>query len=178
MASDIVIIDNLIPQEQFNSIKHYFTFTAKWSYAPACVMPKENSNDFTDQQFCNVLFFAYQGVLNKEGMDVMMPVLEKINVAFIARIKANFGTWTPTVLEREFHADIGDYGHMTAIYYLNTCNGYTLFEDGQKCESVENRICIFPGRKRHCGTTTSNNKKRMVVNINYWPRRSQPIDKT
>jgi len=175
MTTDIVVIDNFIPKRQFDVIKHYFTYTCQWLYAPTVLPvndPRTNPNDLTDQQFVNVLFYAYQGVRNQKGMDIMMPVLERLKVTIVARIKANLQVWTPEVREREFHVDY-DYGNMTAIYYLNTCNGYTLFQDGQKCESVENRICIFPGSKWHCGTTTSNTKNRMVVNINYWPNRPE-----
>ena len=55
----------------------------------------------------------------------------------------------------------------TAIFYINTNNGYTLFEDGTKVESVENRICIFPYYMKHTGTTCTDKNQRVVININY-----------
>jgi hypothetical protein len=95
MASDIVVIDSFIPKRQFEVIKNYFTYTAEWLYAPTVLPvddPRTNPNDFTDQQFVNVLFYAYQGVRNQKGMDIMMPVLERLRVTIIARIKANLNT--------------------------------------------------------------------------------------
>jgi hypothetical protein len=50
---------------------------------------------------------------------------------------------------------------------MNTCNGYTLFEDGTKVESVANRIVTFPNSMKHTGTTTTDSEYRMVINFNY-----------
>jgi hypothetical protein len=55
----------------------------------------------------------------------------------------------------------------TAIYYANTCDGYTEFEDGTIVESVQNRFVAFPSRMKHTGTTCTNAKSRVVINFNY-----------
>jgi len=58
---------------------------------------------------------------------------------------------------------------MTAVYYLNDNNGYTLFEkNNKKVMSKENRIVIFDAQMRHTGTNTTNQKKRVVLNLNYF----------
>ena len=46
--------------------------------------------------------------------------------------------------------------------------GYTEFKDGTIIESAENRLVIFPSDMRHTGTTCTNAKNRIVVNINYF----------
>ena len=56
---------------------------------------------------------------------------------------------------------------MTAILYINTNDGYTVFEDGTKIDSVANRICIFPYYLKHSGTTCTNANRRIALNINY-----------
>ena len=55
----------------------------------------------------------------------------------------------------------------TAVYYINSCNGYTYFEDGYKVKSVANRIVIFPRDTQHSGTTSSDSY-RQVINFNYY----------
>ena len=55
----------------------------------------------------------------------------------------------------------------TAIFYLNTNNGYTLFEDSKKVDCVENRIAIFDSNKRHTGVTTTDTQSKVVLNINW-----------
>ena len=85
------------------------------------------------------------------------------------RVKANLQTYTPELVINDWHTDM-DYGNKTAIYYVNTCDGYTEFEEtGQKVESIRNRIVIFDGSMRHRGTTTTNSKIRMLINFNYIP---------
>lgn len=175
MASDIVVIDNVLPNKEFEQILFYFKHKVEWLYGDTVTVdipddPRFRSDDPTDFQFVKLIFFQTSGVIDQQSMQALKPILKFLKATVLARIKANLNTWTPEVMERDFHVDY-DYGNMTAIYYLNTCNGYTLFKDGQKCESVANRICIFPGGKWHTGTTTSDSKHRMVININYWPHR-------
>ena len=54
-----------------------------------------------------------------------------------------------------------------AIYYFNTNNGYTLFENGDKVESIRNRLIMFKSNLRHTGTTCTDKPNRYVLNINY-----------
>ena len=58
---------------------------------------------------------------------------------------------------------------MTGILYVNTCNGYTEFKNGEKVDSVANRFVTFPGDMYHGGSSTTNDIKRVVVNINWIP---------
>ena len=65
--------------------------------------------------------------------------------------------------------------HKTAIYYVNTNNGSTLFRDYStpgvskikkvKCE--KNKIVIFDAIKKHKAKIQTNTDTRMVININY-----------
>ena len=56
----------------------------------------------------------------------------------------------------------------TAIYYLNTNNGYTKFEDGTKIESIENKFVVFPNTLKHTSATTSDRKIRVVLVFNFF----------
>ena len=58
--------------------------------------------------------------------------------------------------------------HKIAIYYINTNNGYTIFEHNkQKVESIANRLVMFHGSLVHAGCSTTNQKRRVVLNLNY-----------
>jgi hypothetical protein len=91
----------------------------------------------------------------------------------ILRIKINATPRTSSIEETELHYDIisdrdqSVRPHNVAIIYLNSNDGYTLFEDGTKVESVENRCVIFPGSLKHAGTSCTDTQLRMVLNINY-----------
>ena len=51
--------------------------------------------------------------------------------------------------------------------HLNTCDGYTVFKNGEKVESVANRYIEFDSNLMHSGTSTTDSKRRVVINFNY-----------
>ena len=57
---------------------------------------------------------------------------------------------------------------ITSIFYINTNNGYTKFEDGTIVESVANRMLSFPANMKHCGTSCTDERRRIVINFNYF----------
>ena len=72
--------------------------------------------------------------------------------------------------EQIIHDKHRDYNfpHKTALLYLNTCNGFTEFEDGERVESVANRLVKFDGSKLHNSSTCTDQKVRAVISINYF----------
>ena len=78
---------------------------------------------------------------------------------------------TETNIRTPFHIDIlkaENFKSYTGIYYVNTNDGYTSFENGDTYNSVENRLITFPSHLRHAGSTPSNTKARFVINFNYF----------
>ena len=51
---------------------------------------------------------------------------------------------------------------------MNTNNGYTIFEDGTKVESVANRMITFPANLKHTGTSCTDQQVRIVINFDYF----------
>ena len=100
--------------------------------------------------------------------------MKKLNLLALTRIKANLFTRTSTIVENEFHVDITDLSEETqkqwtiSIFYMNTNNGYSEFEDGTKVESVANRMVTFPANVKHTGTSCTDEKTRVVINFNYF----------
>ena len=92
-------------------------------------------------------------------------------VKSLIRIKANLYTRTNTI---EHHADHTDlpFEHKTALFYLNNNNGLTVLEDGTKVESVENRLLLFDGSKKH-HSTSSTDSVRININFNYFSKKEQ-----
>jgi|TARA_B100000902_G_scaffold335115_1_gene334646 hypothetical protein len=70
-----------------------------------------------------------------------------------------------------FHTDVNEEHNeevmTTAIFYLNTNNGYTEFESGERVESISNRLLEFPSSCRHRATGQTDTDKRIVLNFNY-----------
>ena len=55
----------------------------------------------------------------------------------------------------------------TAVFYINTNNGWTYIKNGGKVKSVANRIVIFDSNLEHTGVTCTDEKRRVIVNFNY-----------
>ena len=55
-----------------------------------------------------------------------------------------------------------------SIFYVNTNDGFTVFEDGTKVESVANRMLTFPTNMKHSGTACTDQKYRIIINFNYY----------
>ena len=89
------------------------------------------------------------------------------------RIKVNN---EPIITDRtfsEFHYDVQMDGKplsamTTGIYYVNTNDGYTEFETGDKVKSVANRFVKFPSDIKHRGVSQVDTKVRCVLNLNYF----------
>jgi hypothetical protein len=96
----------------------------------------------------------------------LLPLIQKIELKSLLRVKANLYPNTHKLHEHPMHADYY-FSHSAAILSLNTCDGYTKLEDGTKIDSVANRMLFFDGSKQHSGTTTTNEQARINININY-----------
>ena len=56
---------------------------------------------------------------------------------------------------------------MTAVYYINSNNGYTKLIDQTIVLSEENKLLTFDSNIRHTGATCTDENVRIVLNINY-----------
>tara|TARA_B100000287_G_C20219991_1_gene617616 strand:+ start:69 stop:563 length:495 start_codon:yes stop_codon:yes gene_type:complete len=116
-------------------------------------------------------FQLYCDLLNSPDFNILNPLLKKMDVRSLLRIKSNLRFKTSSKLSTNFHTDfsVPRYdGLTTSIYYINTNNGYTEFEDSTKIESVANRLISFPYDLKHRGVTCTDEPFRMVINFNYF----------
>lgn len=166
----IEIIDNFLFEHQFQYLKNtiissYFP----WTYGPTLqdintgipldLKHKELQNQFTH------LFYNFDIPITEYFKDLEC-FREKLKVKSLVRVKANLNPCISKIIEHGYHVDLPDC--TTAVYYLNTCDGYTKFETGEIVESVENRIVIFDSNIKHTGTTTTDSTGRFVINFNYF----------
>jgi len=167
-TNKITVTDNFLPNKQFSNLhKLIFSIQFPWSYSHSKV--QNESDDF------NTSVYA----------DRLNIFLSQLNVQAIFRIKANLeGYRTDKPYYSKFHVDCGeDEVHVltvdgyknkktkdmtTGIFYVNTCNGYTEFEDGTIVNSVANRFVSFPASTKHRGVSQTDTKARVVINFNYW----------
>ena len=55
----------------------------------------------------------------------------------------------------------------TSIFYLNSNNGGTKFEDGTFVNSVSNRMVTFDCSLKHAPVSCTDSDRRVVASINY-----------
>ena len=163
------VIDNFLDYDSFLNIQQkFFSFDCKWEWSEV-VEKDELMTGVSDFDNCQFVHGLYRAAMPQSRLfEYILPVLDKLNVAAIIKIKANLNQRTSEIIEHGYHTD-QIYPHSkTAILYLNTCDGYTSFENEGIVESVENRIVIFDSNKRHTGTSLTNDSRRIVININYF----------
>ena len=169
----VIILDDFLPKEDFNMIKsimsdpgreHPFT----WKFVDKVIDDHNLScNQLDNYQFTHLLY--HRGQPRSEFYELATPILNhpKLGVVSVVKIKANLNPRTNEIIEHGFHKDL-PFECLTAIYYVNSNNGYTKFETGQKVQSVENRLVMFNSQTKHTGTTCSDQKSRVVINFNFF----------
>ena len=98
--------------------------------------------------------------------NIIKPLLDKLKVNEIYRVKANLQLRTESI-EKTGWQDDGFGNCTTSIYYINSNDGMTEFEDGSLVDSVANRMISFNGKTKHRGSTHTNTKTRVLINFNY-----------
>ena len=161
------IIDNFLSQSDFERTQQYFLgpeFT--WFYSNSIAKCKQGLDQF---QFCHTFFDISKPSLQNYS-NFLTPLFSKLQAKYILRVKANLRPRTTQGVLSDYHTDL-DLNQQTAIYYLNTNNGYTKFQQNglQDVPSVANRLLTFYGGLKHCGCSCTDQNTRIVLNINYIP---------
>ena len=99
---------------------------------------------------------------------LIIPFLKKMNIRAILSIRVNLVTMKHERVVSDFHIDYEYKDSKTAIYYLNTNNGYTEFEDGTKINCDENKLVVFNSQIKHRLASQTDKTKRVVINFNYF----------
>ena len=167
----VKIIDNALSEKKYQELYKAITDELEFPWYlqnTGVSVEGDGSFQFT-HQFCN-----QRG--SRSPFDYLMKSLYvRLGVNKLYRCKINLTMKTKKTYEfLPFHTDISfadgskEFPYNTAIYYLNTNNGYTLFEDGSKVDSIANRMILFEGNRLHTGATQTDERFRYVVNFNYW----------
>lgn len=160
----IKVIDDFLPQEQADRIEQVFTGHEIPYYFYPSISYEDNADCF---QFVHSLFMPNQGATSQYVKEIH-PIIERLNPEIIIRIKANLNTRTHDHIQLGgYHCDFAYLGITTAIYYPNTNNGYTMFESGEKVQSIKNRLVKFPVNIEHVGFSCTDQQVRSVINFNY-----------
>ena len=154
------LIDNFLEPQHLKKIQdHFLGRKIAWNCSDGIVLPGDGAF-----QFIHVLYSNYAPA--SPFFNELAPIWQKIDPCSIVRSKANLTMKTVEHDKSAYHSDVDNC--ITAIYYVNTNNGYTEFQNGMKVDSIENRIVIFDSNEKHRAVTTTDTARRVVINFNYF----------
>ena len=163
--------DNFLDEETFTQLQGaLLSRNLAWYFAP---FTDDKDNDSSHFYFGHNIYINHtwtSGLSND-----LAPLIQKIKPMAIHMIRANLMTRSENHIESQFHSDLSLNAPTkdkvsqwtTAIYYINDCNGYTKLEDGSVIKSRANRLLTFPSDIRHLGSTCTDEKRRVLINLNY-----------
>jgi len=158
--SKIKTIKDCLSKKDFTNIKNtLFSDYFPWYLNVGVNNPADNYTQFTHKFFDNY-------IQNSNLLDNLKPIINVLNPLALIRVKANLLTKTNEIIKHGFHTDQG-FKCTTAIFYVNTNNGFTEFESGEKIYSEENKLVIFDTFLKHTGTTCTDENERIVINFNF-----------
>ena len=173
MESNVNLYDNFLPQEDFNELVENCK-DVEWKLVDNVVDGKDgkeqkiNKHDWQFEHHFYELPFHSSNTVSKIG-----KLINKVNPFILFRAKMNLNPNTETIIEHGFHKDIWSDVEaeklMSAVYYINSNDGYTKFEDDSIVESVANRLVTFPTSIMHTGSTCTDVRYRQVLNLMYIP---------
>jgi|TARA_R100001530_G_scaffold98012_1_gene68140 hypothetical protein len=183
------IYDNCLPVDVFKGIQKtllgldfpwYYNEGALYNqdtqYDPVASPIKNYQNNLNVYQFTHS-FFREGDYAWSSSTHVIVPILNVLEPRAWIRVKANLGPREPKPLVGGWHYD-SYYNNnkpyddtITGVLHINTNNGYTLLETGDKIESVENRLVLLPCNTLHTGITQTDTKVRVLLNFNFFNKR-------
>jgi hypothetical protein len=166
-----VIIDNFLDESVFTNLKsELLSNTFDWYYNNCIVGSNETlKKDAENYQFIHNFYKENHGITG-QSFFILKPLLLKINPKLLIRIKANLNPKTNTKkIIGSYHIDC-NMNCKTAIFYINTNNGYTKFKNNNNVVNcISNRLIVFDSNLEHVGFSCTDEDVRVVVNINYFP---------
>ena len=169
------IIDNFLPQEDFLNITNTFfpqdlnnPNNFSWNYHKGIVRDPDlgpTGYEKDDWMYNRSLYSSDNGLEFDKHYSIVKPILNKLNIKKLFDVRANLLVLTKEHIYHEFHTD-RNVPHTVALFYVTTCNGFTILKDTAKVNCLQNRMLLFDGSIEH-HSVTSTDHPRCVININY-----------
>ena len=174
-SSKVVVHDDFLSSEDHKIL--HDSMLDEGEYFPWTISGKNPDEDhILNYQFTHPFFIqtSQHGYFyhKSEKFDLLLPILNRLNIIGIYRIKANLEPIKPERYYSQFHHDYNGYDDSpskkmtTAIYYVNDNDGYTEFQDGTVIESKANRLVTFRSDRLHRGVSQLDTRLRCVINFN------------
>ena len=162
--TDYKILDNFISEKELSDICDVIMGVDFPWYFQEKINTKHSEED-KSFYFTHLLFINNK--INSDFFNLFLPVLSKLDITSLIRVKVNCYPCTDRIEENKPHKDY-EYDHKGLVFYFNTCDGYTKLDETTKIDSIANRALFFNPAVPHQSTTCTNAKARFNMNINYF----------
>ena len=168
----VVSIDNFLDNSEWMQIKNLVLYNSDFPlYFQQSVTGLEDScfkDGFWNYALKHILYQNNIPLSNhfETIYDIFWPKFKVIlDCKSLIRAKLNMFPYTSELKEYDQHVDL-NYQHFGAVFYLNTCDGFTRIGENTKVDSIENRMLFFDPSVPHNSTTTTNTPVRYNINFN------------
>jgi len=152
-------------KEIFNNIKNNIIHDNFFPWFLKEKLNENQENSALDSYFTHS--FYLNNNINSDKFNLIKPLIDKLKAKALLRVVANFYYRTDKIVEHPMHCDY-QFPHKGALLSLNTCDGFTILEDGTRVPSVENQLLHLATDKPHASTSTTNAKGRFNIIVNYF----------
>lgn len=163
---DIEVYDNFLSLEDHKKIVNEMAETGNFPwYTQALVADDSFDGNVNDNlEFIHMFYRDYS--ISSNYFHLIQPIVSMINPIALIRIRAAFSMRREYNKANAYHIDYENC--TTAIYYVNTNNGQTIFQNDKKIDSVANRLVVFDSNLIHTGTFCTDSRYRCLINFNYF----------
>jgi len=160
-GKNLLIISNILDLNFFKKLQEQiFSEKIGWFFRENMTLSKDNS-------FFSHSFFDKFLPYSEFYIEYIIPIINELRFVALSEVRANLMIRKEKIYKSNFHID-RDYPSKTAILYLNTCNGYTVFDEEEQfkimCE--ENKVVIFDSQISHSAVSQTDTERRIVINFN------------
>ena len=156
------IVDNFLQPDYFENLVSVISGEEfPWFYIGHIAEPNDTQDNYLTHNFYS------NNAPNSNFFDHLKPLLEKLEVKALMRVRALMYIGRDHLIEHGRHSDT-PFAHKTCVLYLNTNDGFTRLNDTTCVNSVRNRALLFDGSQPHNSTNCTSDKRRLVITINYF----------
>ena len=160
------ILDNFLKESEFIHLRDVVENpTFLWEYNPNTATDDDPEDLLWNTKFTHLSFEDLQRTTAVAEFNKFLQD-PRLELNCLKRLIINSYPWTSEVYEHPLHQDYS-FKHKGAILNFTTCDGYTMIGN-EKIPSVANRVILHDPSELHLGTTTSNQKRRIIANVNYF----------
>tara|TARA_R100001132_G_C3258643_1_gene83436 strand:- start:224 stop:745 length:522 start_codon:yes stop_codon:yes gene_type:complete len=158
------IQENFLNKNDFKKIKDVMTNSGSFPWYYSQIIGAKYKSNIYFSYFIHT--FYDNNSITSPYIKLIEPFLKKLKVKKLIRAKVNLFYPTNRIIKFDEHQDT-NYKSDAAILYLNDCNGGTIIKKDNFIQSKENRLLKFKGNLLHQSTSCSDDKYRILININY-----------